>query len=193
MLNLAGKYARDLAGSISRNPIPSALAGAALAGGLATAGNLVSGEAGREGPGRLISEAIGAGALGALGGYNLPSTRQALYAGKRAIAKELAEKGAERKATGAGMQIGVSPEAENLRQAAKRSITAMNVGAGVGTGLGYLGAGAMGGMIGGGVANVPQMIGVPGFQQNVITDPELAASSNTPMARSYTPTLKYLG
>jgi hypothetical protein len=63
MLNLAGKYASDIAASIGRRPIPSALAGAALAGGLATAGNLVTGEAGREEPGRLAAEAIGAGAL----------------------------------------------------------------------------------------------------------------------------------
>ena len=47
----------------------------------------------------------------------------------------------------------------------------------------------------GGVAlgAIPASMGVPGFQQNTIPDPERAASSNTPMARSYTPTLKYLG
>ena len=46
----------------------------------------------------------------------------------------------------------------------------------------------------GGVAlgAIPASMGVPGFQQNTIPDPELAASSNTPMARSYTPTLRYL-
>jgi hypothetical protein len=46
----------------------------------------------------------------------------------------------------------------------------------------------------GGVAfgAIPGSMGVPGFQQNVITDPELAGSSNTPMARSSTPTLRYL-
>jgi len=47
----------------------------------------------------------------------------------------------------------------------------------------------------GGVAlgAIPGAMGVPGFQQNVIADPELANSSNTQMARSYTPTLRYLG
>jgi len=47
----------------------------------------------------------------------------------------------------------------------------------------------------GGVAlgAIPASMGVPGFQQNTIPDPERATSSNTQMARSYTPTLKYLG
>ena len=46
----------------------------------------------------------------------------------------------------------------------------------------------------GGVAlgAIPASMGVPGFQQNTIPDPERATSSNTQMARSYTPTLKYL-
>ena len=47
----------------------------------------------------------------------------------------------------------------------------------------------------GGVAAgaIPGAMGVPGFQQNVITDPELVGSSNTQMARASTPTLRYLG
>jgi hypothetical protein len=36
-------------------------------------------------------------------------------------------------------------------------------------------------------------MGIPGFQQNVITDPEYPGSSNTSMARASTPTLRYLG
>jgi hypothetical protein len=47
-------------------------------------------------------------------------------------------------------------------------------------------------MVGGGVSNIAQMTGLPGFNQNVITDPELAGSSNTPMARASTPTLRYI-
>jgi hypothetical protein len=39
---------------------------------------------------------------------------------------------------------------------------------------------------------IPGAMGVPGFQQNVITNPELAGSSNTPMARASTPTLRYI-
>ena len=48
-------------------------------------------------------------------------------------------------------------------------------------GLGGIAAGA-----------IPGALGVPGFQQNVITDPERPGSSNTPMARTYTPTLRYI-
>ena len=192
MVNLAGKYASDLVGAIGRRPIPSALAGAALTGGLATAGNLVSGEAGREDQGRLIAEAIGAGALGAIGGYRMPATRAALMGAKRGVAEQLAKKGAGRMATGAGVQVGNVPNSEQLRQAARTYINAMNIGAATGTGLGFLGSGALGGMIGGGVSNVAQMVGIPGFDQNVITDPELAGSSNTQMARMSTPTLRYI-
>jgi len=192
MLNLAGKYASDIAASIGRRPIPSALAGAALAGGLATAGNLVTGEAGREEPGRLAAEAIGAGALGALGGYRMPGVRAELFGAKRNIAKDLAKKGAGQMATGTGMQVGAAADNEKLRQAARVGINAMNIGAAAGTGLGYLGAGAVGGMLGGGVSNIAQMASLPGFNQNVITDPELTGSSNTPGARSSTPTLRYI-
>jgi hypothetical protein len=47
----------------------------------------------------------------------------------------------------------------------------------------------------GGVAlgAIPGSMGIPGFQQNVITDPEYPGSSNTSMARASTPTLRYLG
>jgi len=192
MFNLAGKYASDIAASIGKRPIPSALAGAALAGGLATAGNLVTGEAGREDPGRLAAEAIGAGALGAIGGYRMPGLRTELLGAKRGIAEQLAKKGAGRMATGTGMQIGNAPNSEELRQKARTAINALNIGAASGAGLGYLGTGALGGMIGGGVSNIAQMAGLPGFNQNVITDPELAGSSNTPGARSSTPTLRYI-
>jgi len=47
----------------------------------------------------------------------------------------------------------------------------------------------------GGVAlgAIPGSMGVPGFNQNVITDHEYPGSSNTSMARASTPTLRYLG
>jgi hypothetical protein len=56
-----------------------------------------------------------------------------------------------------------------------------------------LGAPAAAGFAGlGGIAAgaIPGAMGIPGFQQ---TDPESYGSSNTQMARTYTPTLKYLG
>jgi len=67
-----------------------------------------------------------------------------------------------------------------------------NIGRGLAAGL--VPASAVAAGLGGvALGAIPGSMGVPGFQQNVIADPELAASSNTPMARSYTPTLKYLG
>jgi hypothetical protein len=54
-----------------------------------------------------------------------------------------------------------------------------------------LGASALaGGLAGGTALNYAGQMIAP---DNTISDPELAASSNTPMARSYTPTLRYLG
>lgn len=190
MVNLAGKYASNLVSGVGRRPIPSALAGAALAGGLATAGNLVSGEAAREESGRLAAEALGAAALGGIYGARLPATRAALYGGKRAVAKDIAARGAGKMATGAGVEIGNSANMEQLRNAARLGMNAMNYGAAAGTGLGMLGAGAIGGMVGGGVSNLAQMVGVPGFQQQAM-DPEMYGSSNTVLARSSVPTLQY--
>ena len=59
MLNLAGKYANI----VSKRPIASAIAGGLGAAGLATAGNILSGEAEQEGAARTGLEALGAGAL----------------------------------------------------------------------------------------------------------------------------------
>ena len=191
MINLAGKYASNFASNIGRRPIPSALASAALAGGLATAGNIVSGEAAREEPGRLAAEALGAAALGGMYGSRLPAARAALYGGKRAVAKDIAAQGAGKMATGTGVQIGNSANAEELRKAARLGMNAMNYGAAASTGLGMLGAGAVGGMVGGGVSNLAQMVGLPGFQQQGIIDPEAYQSSNMPGTRQSIPTLQY--
>ena len=54
-----------------------------------------------------------------------------------------------------------------------------------------LGAGGAGGLIGGGVANVGQLVGIPGLQQNVAMDPERPGSSNTMGARNMQPTMQY--
>ena len=71
MLKLAGKYANIVA----KNPAASAVAGGLLTAGLATAGNIMSGQSQQEGPGRLAAEAVGAGALGALMGSQIPGLR----------------------------------------------------------------------------------------------------------------------
>lgn len=192
MLKLAGRYAGNLVNTINRNPLLSTLAGAGLAGGLATAGNVLSGKAEQEGPGRLVAEAIGAGALGGLIGRRMATARPDLYALKRAMGEGLRDVGAGQKATGAGMEIGASPGSQELRQKVRDAMTNLNRGYAGGSVAGLLGAGALGGMIGGGVSNVGQMVGIPGLNSDTITDPELVGSSNTQMARMSTPTLRYI-
>lgn len=193
MLKLAGRYAGNLANKIRTTPLYSTLAGAGLAGGLATAGNILSGEAEQEGPGRLAAEAIGAGALGGLVGHRMAAVRPSLYGLKRAMAEGLREAGAGQRATGTGMEVGASPGSQELRQKVLDAMTGINRAyAGISV-PSLLGAGALGGMIGGGVSNVGQMVGIPELNSNTITDPELVGSSNTQMARMSTPTLRYIG
>lgn len=206
MLKLAGKYA-DI---ISRNPVASAVAGGLGAAGLATAGNILSGEATEEGPARVGLEAVGAGALGALMGSRVPYIRESASrhlrnigavsyknAGARARREQMsaptrAVAELNRDLLQTGVQLGMDPRelTNEVKSGLKRQqkiINATVIPAGIGL------AGSLGGVLGGGASNVAQFLGVPGFDQNTIPDPELAASSNTPMARSYTPTLRYLG
>ena len=69
---LAGRYMGDVVKKAALNPYISALGVGGLAAGGATLGNLISGEAAEEGPGRLGLEALGAGALGAVLGASIP-------------------------------------------------------------------------------------------------------------------------
>jgi hypothetical protein len=63
-----------------------------------------------------------------------------------------------------------------------------------------LAAGGIGGMLGGGVANVGQMVGIPGMEQDQMMqlaaqqalDPESYGSSNSPGARYKAPTMQYM-
>ena len=125
------------------NPMLSMLGAGAAAAGLATLGNVVTGQAQEKSPGRLIAEALGAGALGA----------------------------------GVGATLGPG----YMSRLVKAGSTSPKAEFALGTGLGVLGAGALGGTIGGGVMNVIQG-----------EDPERYGSSNTLMARSATPTLEYM-
>jgi hypothetical protein len=209
MFNLAGKYASDIAASIGKRPIPSALAGAALAGGLATAGNVLTGEANKEEQGRLLTEAIGAGALGAAVGSQIPKLRTGATRALRnvfnvglqnpgAVARraemspqEIKQAEFARDILNSAVREGIDPAKAraDVKNTLRKMQTAQNT---VGIPSYLLGAGALGGMVGGGVSNIAQMTGLPGFNQNVIADPELAGSSNTPGARSSTPTLRYI-
>lgn len=206
MLKLAGKYA-DV---ISRKPVASAVAGGLGAAGLATLGNVISGEAAEEGPARLGMEALGAGALGVALGTQIPGLRGRAATAMRNIgAVSLENPGATarrakmspgevqtaelgRDMLNAAVRAGEDPAKlrNDLKTSARRGQAVINT---AGIPIALTAAGGLGGMIGGGVSSVAQMIGIPGLQQNTIPDPEQATSSNTQMARSYTPTLRYLG
>jgi hypothetical protein len=117
-MKLAGKFdpllARGKAAltNAAMNPALSTLGAGAAAAGLATLGNVVTGQAQEKSPGRLIAEALGAGALGA----------------------------------GVGATLGPG----YMNRLVKAGSTSPKAEFALGTGIGVLGAGALGGAIGGG-------------------------------------------
>jgi hypothetical protein len=195
MINLAGRYANV----ISRNPIASAVAGGLGAAGLATLGNIVSGQAAEEGPGRLGIEALGAGALGTALGTQIPSLRGRAALAMRnvgavglqnpgAVARRAKMSPAEIQSAefanailNSAVQEGADPNTlrRDLKTNMRRGQTLINT---AGIPLGLTAAGGLGGMIGGGTSDLAQFIGVPGFTDQRI-DPESYGSSNSPGAR----------
>ena len=188
MLKLAGKYAN----TISRNPAASAVAGGLGAAGLATLGNIVSGEAAEEDPGRLGIEALGAGALGAVLGTQIPGLRKTaanvmrnvgstIMGNAGALAHRSRMSPSEmRSAEFAGAILGSAAQAgADPKTSLRRGQALINT---AGIPLGLTAAGGLGGMVGGGIANAAGMVGVPGMQSNYI-DPESYGSSNSPGAR----------
>ena len=167
MIKLAGKYAKDL---LER---PGALmaTGGLGAAGLATLGNMSSGEADYESPGRIGLEALGAGTLGALASRRLPQL--AKYYSPVATKERLKKTGQEM--VNAGVIRTPADVKDYARIAAMSTKAAPYVGATYGAGL-MLGAGGLGGQIGGGVANIGNMAGLP-------IDPEMPGSSNTMNSR----------
>ena len=205
MLNLAGKYANV----ISRNPAASAVAGGLGAAGLATLGNITSGEAEREGAGRLGLEAIGAGALGAALGTQIPGLRgRAITALKNIDAVSFQNPGATarrakmspeevkraefaRDVLGGAVRSGADPT--KLRADLKNSLRAAQATQNaVGIPLALTAAGGLGGMVGGGAANLGSALGVPGLQAQMPLDPESYGSSNSPGARYKASTMQYM-
>lgn len=213
MFQLAGKYANQ----ISRNPAASAVAGGLGAAGLATLGNVVSGEAAEEGPGRLGLEALGAGALGATFGSQIPGYRgKAIKAMRDLGTTVMSNKGtAAHRATmskadvaaaegardymRAAVQGGADPE-ETRQMFKNRLRTTQGLINTAGIPLGLTAAGAAGGMLGGGVASLGQLVGIPGLTQDQAMqlaaqqalDPESYGSSNSPGARYKAPTTQYM-
>ena len=205
-MKIAGRYMGDIMRKASMNPYVSAAGIGGLAAGGATLGNIVFGEAAEEGPGRLGLEALGAGALGAALGYQVP----ALHAARRGIlrggAENLAREGAGKRvkvdpSTGqVYTEIGNSADSVESRKAYLQQAKLGRAIDKAGIGAYTLGAGALGGMIGGGVANVGQLVGIPGLQQDAAMqmaaqqaiDPESYGSSNSAGARYKAPTTQYV-
>lgn len=206
---LAGKYAQDLqqamspANTAQYAPLAYGLIGA----GGSVAGNVLSGE--EKDPGRILAEAAGAGALGAVGGRVIGGAGARLQKARAAQAPVMAsyEQAAKEYLNRARMagQAGARQTGLAAQGRAADVIGNMAAGEAAMEELGHQTRGrqglymaalpalaGLGGMAGGGVSNIAQMAGVPGFSPNVITDPELAGSSNTPMARASTPTLRYI-
>jgi hypothetical protein len=204
MIKLAGKYAN----SISRNPVASAVAGGLGAAGLATLGNVVSGQATEEGPARLGIEALGAGALGAALGTQIPGLRGKAAAAMRNIgAVSLENPGAvarreqmsprdiqaaefTRDLLNSAVRGGEDPTAlrNSLKTSARRGQAVINT---AGIPIALTAAGGLGGILGGGAANIAQLVGIPGLEQTAV-DPESYGSSNSPGARYKEPTMQYM-
>ena len=142
-------------------------------------GNVASGQAEYESPARMGLEA---GALGALAARSAPAMvkrygREA--AGERALQANIADLSSDPKVKAAGEKLTPAQikaaENEMLTAASIYQDTAPYRGAVYGTGL-MLGAGGLGGQIGGGVANIGNMAGLG-------IDPESPGSSNTTNSR----------
>jgi hypothetical protein len=205
MLNLAGKYAKLISG----NPGMSAVAGGLGAAGLATLGNVVTGQAQEEAPGRLGMEALGAGAAGALLGTQIPGLRNRATTAMRNLGAVVMENpGSQaRKAKMSANEIKNSEAIRDmLRGAAAAGADPSKVRDQFKTGLrgsqalvntagipiGLTMAGGLGGLVGGGIANAGDLVGIPGFQQGGPVDPESYGSSNSPGARYKAPTMQYM-
>ena len=184
-MQLAGKYlqkANQKLKPLLNNPGQPAVAGGAAAAGLATLGNITSGEASQEGPGRLLLEAVNAGLMGGIAGAAIPSMRRLVS--KRTIAENLRNEDMGKRATGQGVEIGAqagSPKGAQMRQDANTYMAAVPyVQGGLGAGMVAAGGG-LGGLYGGGGANLYEALGVPGMQSAI--DPEMPGSSNTVNSR----------
>jgi hypothetical protein len=180
--------------------------GVPLAGGLATAGYAASQG---EDPGSAVLAGL-AGGAGAAGGLLAARKLAGKYAQPLREAAQTHLTGTEESPAGLGQLFSAArsripaDRKEGLRSkllegtALKTADVLTNVtdprGLGKAMAAGLVPAGALTAGLGGIAAGaIPGAMGVPGFQQNVITDPELVGSSNTQMARMSTPTLRYIG
>ena len=171
MRQLAGRFLNG----ITSSPLQSAAAGGLTTAGLSVGGNLASEEGREKGAARIALEALGAGALGAGVGSQIPQLKKAVTPG--AVDDYLNMRFAERSTEKAQAR---KPFTEKQASQAGRLINAAAAAApyagGVAAGTGVLAAGGLGGQIGGGVANLGNMAGLA-------IDPESPGSSNTQGSR----------
>ena len=171
MRQLAGRFLND----ISSSPLQSAVAGGLATAGLSVGGNLASEEGREKGAARIALEALGAGV-----GRLLPTVSRIAAenaAGQRTrFAEGLQTEGS--KVRGAAKQAydrGISPE--EVVSTVNATIGANQAATNTSAVLGGLGlATGLGGMVGGGVANIGNMAGLA-------IDPESPGSSNTQGSR----------
>lgn len=207
---LAGRYAQGLrealspANTVQYAPLAYGLIGA----GGSVVGNVMSGQ--EKDPGRILAEAAGAGALGALSGGSIAN-----LANKRLTAQEMADELSETYKKGAvsslrraqsAEAVGAPATAAAARQRELEQIqeladvqnrmSGFNAATRFAQGIHMAALPAvagLGGMIGGGLSNAVSAVGVPGFSaSSPPVDPESYGSSNSPGARYKAPTLQYL-
>jgi hypothetical protein len=173
MIQLAGRFLND----ITSSPLQSAAAGGLATAGLSVGGNLASEEGREKGAARIVLEALGAGALGAGVGSQIPAIKKATTP---TAADEYLDMRFTRGSTERPKQPGKKPLTEEQVSQAYRLIDmaakAAPYAGGAAVGTGLLAAGGLGGQIGGGVANIGNMAGLA-------IDPESPGSSNTPGSR----------
>jgi hypothetical protein len=197
---LAGKYLGKLPNSLS--PSNSAqyapLAYGLISAGGSVAGNLMGGE--DKDPGRILLEAAGAATLGGLVGSGIQSRAKSSQL-TRANVQDITDKygeaalpyikrGTEAAKAGAtstakaafDKAVEYGDKTLKAQKYAQSKVDANRLAQGL-----YMGAlpalAGLGGLLGGGVSNVVQMTGIPGFQQGMAIDPESPGSSNTASAK----------
>jgi hypothetical protein len=158
--------------ALSQGEDPGSAALAGIAGGAGAAGGLLAGRmAGRYAPvlGEMAQSAIS------------PVGQVA-----RSVAEQLPE-GSKRRAAMVGTRNTLADLYRSAGNIPASAVQATAAGGAVPLAAGIAGLGGVA------LGSIPGSMGIPGFQQNVITDPEYPGSSNTSMARASTPTLRYLG
>jgi hypothetical protein len=211
---LAGKYAAKLPKALSfvNTAQYAPVAYGLISAGGSVAGNVLSGE--EKDPGRILTEAAGAGALGALGGAAIRGRAFSSNAARLNypdIAKSYGEaalpyinrgvKAAEAGATATAEAAFNKATAYGDKVLAAQKQMADKINANRRVQGAYIAtipvAAGLGGMAGGAVSNIAQMAGIPGFQaQQQYVDPESYGSSNTMGALATTDgsrtTLRYM-